>query len=290
MANLKGGDFQKQIRNALIRLDSRGVKRYGTNSRLTHSNSLYIKREMYLKDFSKFLLEKGLSKGKLNNYFTDEHINNFLNERLQNLNPKTSLDYCSGFNSMLQGLRQTHVDIDRSAKTTLREFVSDYRMEFNEIKNQYETGRAIRDIKTFLTNLEEIRESSSIIADLQLQTGLRVAESLEVAKNFNNYYQPQTSEIMGVVGKGGQEYYPKTISQELADKLNNLEKVPSYSTYYQNLKELGHKPHNLRITFAKKFYEKLKKEGYSNQESLKKVSIEMNHHREAITNYYLSRA
>ena len=289
MANLKGSSFDKQIRNALIRLDARGTKRFNTNSRLTHSNALYQKRTMYLQDFAKFLQEKSLNTGKLNNYFTDEHINNFLNERLQNLNPKTSLDYCSGFNSMLQGLRQTHVDIDRSAKTTLREFVSDYRMEFNEIKNQYETGRAIRDIKTFLTNLEEIRESSSIIADLQLQTGLRVAESLEVAQNFNDYYQPLNSEISGIIGKGGQMYQPKIISQELAEKLNSLRSVPSYGTYYKDLKKLEIKPHNLRVSYAKNHYEELREKGYSYKEALKKTSEQLNHHRESITLYYLSR-
>ena len=95
---------------------------------------------------------------------------------------------------------------------------------------------------------------------------------------------------MGVVGKGGQEYQPKIISEELAEKLSNLEKVPSYGTYYKDLKELGEKPHNLRISFAKNYFEELKKEGYTHQEALKKVSEELNHHRTSITNYYLNRA
>ena len=55
MGNLKGGNFSKQIKNALIRLDARGQGRYKTDSRKTHSNALMKKREMYLKDFARFV-------------------------------------------------------------------------------------------------------------------------------------------------------------------------------------------------------------------------------------------
>ena len=89
MANLKGSTFEKQIKNALIRLDARGQKRYGTASRLTHSNALMKKREMYLKDFANYLSNnKGIQEGKLNNYFKEEYISDFLNERLSELLPK----------------------------------------------------------------------------------------------------------------------------------------------------------------------------------------------------------
>jgi len=48
--------------------------------------------------------------------------------------------------------------------------------------------------------------------------------------------------------------------------------IPSYSSYYQNVKQLEHKTHDLQITFAKNYYENL------------------NYHRESITLYYLKRA
>jgi len=290
MGNLKGGSFEKQIRNALIRLDARGKKRYGTNSRLTHSNALMQKREMYLKDFANCLSNKGINEGKLNNYFKEEYISDFLNERLSELSPKSALDYVTGFNSMLNGLEQTKVTIDKSVHNVLREYTQDYRAEFNAVKDNYETGRAITDTNYFLNNLSEIRESSSVIAELQLQTGLRVSEALEVAKNFQDYYNPQSNTIEGIIGKGGQEYPIKEISQELAYKLSNLEQVPSYSSYYNDLKELEHKPHDLRITYAVEHYNRLKEEGHSHREALKMTSQELNHHREAITLYYLARA
>ena len=289
MANLKGSTFEKQIKNALIRLDARGTKRFGTDSRLTHSNALYKKREMYLRDFASYLQEKGINQGKLNEYITQEHISDFLNERLSELSPKTALDYVTGFNSMLHGLEQTRVTIDKSVHNVLREFTTDYRNEFNQTKDNYETGRAIQDTNYFLNNLQEIRESSSVIAELQLETGLRVNEALEVARNFNDYYNPE-GYLEGIVGKGGQEYDIKPISEELTYKLSNLEQIPSYSSYYNDLKELDHKPHDLRITYAVEHYNKLKEEGYSHKEALRMTSQELNHHREAITLYYLARS
>ena len=270
-------------------MDARGTKRFRTDSRLTHSNALYQKREMYLRDFANYLSNnKGIQEGKLNNYFKEEYISDFLNQRLSELSPKTALDYTTGFNSMLRGLEQTRVTIPNEAKTILKEYTTDYRNEFNQVKNNYETGRAINDTNYFLNNLSEIRESSSVIAELQLETGLRVNEALEVARNFNDYYNPE-GYLEGIVGKGGQEYDIKPISEELAYKLNNLQETPSYSTYYNNLKELQTKPHDLRITYAVEHYNKLKEDGYSHKEALKEVSKELNHHREAITFYYLAR-
>jgi len=289
MGNLRGSSFEKQIKNALARLDARGQKRYRTGSRLTHSNALMKKREMYLRDFAKFAERKGLE-GKLNTLMTRENVIEFMNERLSELSPKSALDYVTGLNSMLHGLEQTKVNVDKSVHNVLKEFTTDYRNEFNAVKNTYETGRAITDTNYFLNNLQEIRESSAIIAELQLQTGLRVNEALEVVKNFNDYYNPTNNTITGIIGKGGQEYYPKEISPELAYKLQNLQEVPSYSSYYNDLKELETKPHDLRVTFAKNYYEELKEKGYSHKEALKETSRELNHHREAITLYYLARA
>jgi len=289
MANLKGSTFEKQVENALARLNAKGTKRWGKDSHKTHSNALETKRQMYLKDFAKFTENKGLQ-GKLNTHFTPQNLQEFLNERLSNLSPKTALDYSSGFNSMLKGLEQTRVPISKETYNTLNEYVKDYRNEFNEIKENFETGRAIQDSNSFINNLQEVSQSVSIIAELQIKTGLRVSEALEVAKNFNSYYNPTKMGLEGIIGKGGQEYFVKKIDVDLSYKLQNLTNIPSYSSYYQNLKELGHKPHDLRITYAKNKYETLKNKGYTHKQSLQKVSKELNHHRESITLYYLNRA
>ena len=290
MGNLKGSNFDKQIKNALSRLDARGTKRYGTNSAKTHSNALFSKREMYLSDFAKYVRENDLD-GKLNTLLTENNLNEFLNERLSDLSPKSALDYVTGFNSMLKGLEQTRVNIPESAKEVLKEHTNDFRAEFNAVKNNYETGRAIQDTQSFLNNLQEIRESSAIVAELQLKTGLRATEALEVAKNFENYYNPSSGTLEHIVGKGGQEYFSKEISSNLAGKLQNLSgNAPSYTTYYRDISELEHKTHDLRITYTQNHYSTLREQGYTHTEALKLTSKELNHHRESITRYYLNRA
>ena len=40
MANLKGGNFEKQIKDAFHRLEAFGVGRVGKNDNLTHSDKL----------------------------------------------------------------------------------------------------------------------------------------------------------------------------------------------------------------------------------------------------------
>ena len=289
MGNLKGSSFDKQIKNALSRLDARGQKRYGTDSAKTHSNALFSKREMYLSDFAKYARENNLD-GKLNTLLTETNLNNFLNERLSDLSPKTALDYVTGFNSMLKGLEQTKVNISQEAKEVLKGYTADYRAEFNATKHEFETNRAIVDTNTFLSNLNDIRESSAIVAELQLETGLRATEALEVAKNFENYYNPSTQILDGIVGKGGQEYYSKEISPDLAGKLQNLSETPSYTTYYRDIAELQHKTHDLRITYTQNHYNELRNSGYTHTEALKETSRELNHNRESITRYYLNRA
>jgi predicted RNA-binding protein Jag len=289
MANLKGSTFEKQIKNALNRLEARGTKRHLAGSNKTHSNALTTKREMYLRDFKNYAENNNLT-GKLNNLMTKEHVKNFLENRLENLSAKTGLSYISGFNSMLKGLENTKVPINEETKNFLKEIRAEYQVNFNSTRENFETNRSISNIEAFKSDLRAIREESEVIATLQLETGLRAAEALEVAKNFNNYYNPDNNTLNGIIGKGGQEYYSKDINPVLAEKIANLENIPSYSTYNRDVHELGHKTHDLRITYAKETYEEKIEAGYTEKEALKETSEELNHHRESITAYYLKRA
>ncbi len=146
-ANLKGGTFEKQITNAFYRVLALGESRHfkiGDNK--THSVELGKKRQMYLNDFKKFLEEKGVNKGKINRYMTEENVRNFIEERTDNLSAKTALDYTAGFNSLLKALEQTQVYVP--ANPTNNDFLKNYREEFRaEMKEmQVETGRYIQDL------------------------------------------------------------------------------------------------------------------------------------------------
>ena len=60
MANLKGGNWDRQIRDANFRLAAFGQKRNGMNSHRTHSTATRKKRKNYFSDFKRFAEEKGL--------------------------------------------------------------------------------------------------------------------------------------------------------------------------------------------------------------------------------------
>jgi hypothetical protein len=291
MANLRGGTFDKQIKDAFFRTLAYGQDRHLAEDNLTHSVAVGEKREMYLRDFKEFIENKGIIEGKLNILMTEENVKEFIEQRTIELSPKSSLDYTTGFNSMLKGLEQSRIDIP--ANPSQNDFLKDFREEFrSEMKElEVESGRYIDNLKEKLENLQELRYESYVVAKIQSQTGLRVNEAIEVAKNFEKYYNQENSTLNGVIGKGNHEYQAKQISQNLAMEIRKMEYIPHYNTYNKDLKAVGiDRSHNFRVTYAKDLLENKLEQGISYKEALKEVSEEINRHRIEMTEYYLNRA
>ena len=291
MANLRGGTFEKQIKDAFHRTLAFKESRHMQQDNFTHSVALAQKREMYLRDFKEYLEQKGITEGKLNTYMTEQTIRDFLEQRTEHLSPKSALDYTTGFNSLLKGLEQANITIP--ANPSHNDFLKDFRETFrSELKTlEIESGRYIQNLNQKLVELREIRYESYVIAKIQSETGFRVNEALEVAKNFSNYYNPQNSTLEGVIGKGNHIYAPKAISYQLAQEIQKLEKIPHYNTYRNDLQAVGiNRSHDFRVTYAKDLLESKLEQGISYKEALKEVSQEINHHRPEMTEYYLARA
>jgi hypothetical protein len=291
MANLRGGTFEKQVKDAFYRTLALGKGRHMKDDNFTHSLALAEKRQMYLNDFKEFLEQKGITEGKINQYMTQDTIRDFLEQRTIELSPKTALDYTTGFNSLLKGLEQANITIP--ANPSREDFLKDFRETFRDEMKQLETeqGRYIENVEQKLEELKEIRYESYTIAKLQSETGLRVNEALEVAKNFSKYYNEETGKLEGVIGKGNHMYQPKEISYQLAQEIQKMENIPHYNTYRQDLKEVGiNRSHDFRVTYAKNLLEYKLEQGISYKEALKEVSQEINHHRPEMTEYYLARA
>ena len=192
---------------------------------------------------------------------------------------------------VLKGLEQANITIP--ANPSRNDFLKDFRETFrSELKElEIESGRYIQNLDQKLEELKEIRFESYVIAKIQSETGLRVNEALEVAKNFPNYYNEQNSTLEGVIGKGNHEYAPKEISYQLAQEIQKLENIPHYNTYRNDLQEVGiDRSHDFRVTYAKDLLESKLEQGISYKEALKEVSQEINHHRPEMTEYYLARA
>ncbi|RXI28538.1 hypothetical protein [Aliarcobacter trophiarum] len=285
MANLKGGTFEKQIKDAFHRLEAFGVSRVGKSDNLTHSDKLAEKREMYLKDITSFFKSQNLN-NKLNTLFTKENLNNFFNSRLENLSSKTQENYLRGFSSMLKGLEQQNIYIPLLLED--KDFFNDRVAIIKDEADIIIENRYIENVDNVIKSLYEDRAISGLIAQCQYDLSIRQSEAFELVKNPTLYLD--SGYVVNLVGKGNHKYNPKEISFELEQKLlNNSYDLIDKSTYYQDLKSYDISSHDFRFTAARDNFENMLKNGISEKEAKLKVSEELNHKREAITDYYLKR-
>ncbi len=287
MANLKGGNFEKQVKDAFHRLEAFGVGRVGKNDNLTHSDKLAEKREMYLRDIISFFKSQNLN-DKLNTLFTKENLDNFFNERLKNLSSKTQENYLRGFSSMLKGLEQQNIYIPLHFED--KEFFNNKVKIVKDEADYIIENRYIENVNDVIKNLYENRAISGLIAQCQYDLSIRQSEAFELVKNPTLYLD--SGYVINLVGKGNHKYEPKELSFELEQKLlNNRDRdfLINKSTYYSDLKNYNISSHDFRFTSARDKFEDMLKNGISEKEAKLKVSEELNHKREAITNYYLKR-
>lgn len=287
--NLRGGNYDRQIKDAFHRLTAFGKSRHGlVDSHKTHSDATARKREMYLRDYKKFAEEKGFS-DKLNNTMTNENLKEFLGQRTKGLMNSTQINYTRGFHSLVQGLKEVGIEI-KAEKNIFDNKVKDIKLNSS---NEFRTNRSVKNIPTVIASLHEKRFESATLAQIQVELGVRTSESYKIVENFNSLYNKENGTIENLIGKGNHMYNPKIISQELVAKIKecNIDKLPSQDTYRKDLKEVGvEKAQDLRITYAKSEFEKKISESVEYRQSLVEVSKELNHARKSMTLYYLARA
>jgi len=294
MANLKGGTFDKQIRDANFRLEARGTARHHNGDHKTHSNETSKKRDMYLKDFKNYLLKNGISEGKLNTHLgTSETMKDFLVQRINenDLSRKTAVDYVSGFSGMMKGLEESNVTINPAGREALEEA----RVIIKEIpKEDFRSGRAFENPQSVIDKIYDIRFEAGVLAQIQYETGFRISEAYELVQNPDRYING--NKVEGIVGKGNHQYYTKEISKDLAIKIGATDKnnIPTDKSYSSFIKEAAGNekaiPHDFRLSYVKEQYEKKIDAGMAKKEALREVSREVNHYRAEITRYYLARA
>jgi len=274
MANLKGGSFDKQLKDIHHRLSAFGVGRHGKSDHKTHSSALAEKRTEMSKSFANYCTDKGFT-GKLNEHMTNENIKDFLQERTANLATTTQENYARGFDSMVQGLKEANIDIDAN-KSVFNDRVAE--IKENAQQAEIVTGRAIDNVENVIQNIYDGRYESGVIADVQNELGLRVAEAHELVSNPQNYIS--NNEVNGLVGKGNHVYDSKTISPDLVAKISAVQDIPTIRTYQNDLVKEGINSHDFRFTYANE---------HKDDMTRAELSRELNHEREDMTNYYLAR-
>ena len=286
MANLKGGSYEKQVKDAFHRLEAFGKGRHGKSDHMTHSDGVATKREMYLKDYKAFVEQNGFTE-KLNRTMTNENIQTFLNQRLDGLKASTQENYTRGFSSMLEGLKEANITINVD-----KELFNSKVAEIKENRvNTIETNRAIANSSTVISNLYDKRYESGVLAQVQNELGVRISESFEIVKNLDNYYNPSNGTIENLIGKGNHIYNAKAISSELIEKIKACDTVPSQNSYRNDLKSVGvNHSHDWRYTYAKSEFEAKIETGIEYNQALREVSEELNHSRGSMTLFYLSKS
>lgn len=284
MANLKGGTYHKQAKDAFHRLQAFGKGRLGKDDHLTHSDKLAEKREMYLRDYVSYL-ERNELDGKLNLLINQENLNSFFSERFEDLAVKTQEDYLRGFSSMLQGLEEQNIFIP--VRVENGSYFDDYVSHIKQDQpDEIIESRYIENVDMMIRVLYEDRYISGLIAETQYELGIRQAEAFELISNPDKYIDD--SVVSDLIGKGNHAYEPKEISFALEQKILGYEGgMIDKSTYYRDLQKYDISSHDLRFTFARDSYEDKIASGMSETEAKLEVSEELNHKREAITEYYL---
>jgi len=285
MANLKGSDFQKQIRDARIRTDFRGQKKAEIQGKnFARSHSIVYARESQLHDFANFLQNQEINEGKLNQHFTEKNLENFFKERISALSASSANTYISGFNGLLKGLEHANIKIDSDYDSIAKNFTKELQKQSKE--QPIKTGRYISKSE-FQKNIQKLPPHICSISRLQYQYGFRLSEAIKIASTPFKYIE--NNKIIGVRGKGGRSYKPKCISLQMKKDLKNPVKI-SKSTYQKAINKAFDKSnHDLRLSYAKNLVDKMTKEGNSLLSSLRATAEEMNHSRLEITKYYLAR-
>ena len=285
MANLKGGNYQKQIKDAFHRLEAFGIGRVGKNDNLTHSDKLAEKRNMYLKDISNYFTSQNFN-DKLNILLTKDNLDKFFTERFETLSIKSQENYIRGISSMLNGLFDQNIYIPLHYED--KDFFDD---RVKAIKDQAETiieNRYIDNVENVISNLYEDRYISGLIAECQYELSIRQAEAFFLIDNPLKYIED--GYIKNLIGKGNHIYEAKPISLELEQKLLNNQEAPiSKSTYYYDLQRYDISSHDFRFTSARDKFEEKMKSGISEKEAKLQISEILNHKRSEITDYYLKR-
>ena len=240
---------------------------------------------MYLKDIADYFTSQNLT-DKLNTLMTKNNLDNFFNERFENLSIKTQENYLRGFSSMLKGLEQQNIYIPLHYEDTA--FFDD---RVKTIKDQAEIiieNRYIDNVENVISNLYENRAITGLIAQCQYDLSIRQEEAFELVSNPLKYIE--NGYVKNLIGKGNHIYVDKLLSLHLEIRLlGNQDELISKSTYYYDLQKYEISSHDFRFTSARDKFEEKLNSGISEKEAKLQISSELNHKREAITDYYLKR-
>jgi len=287
MANLRGGNYDKQIKSAFHKLEAFGVGRHGSKDNKTHSDGLAKKREEFLNSYKSFAENNNFT-DKLNKTMTATNINTFLNQRLEGLSLKTQINYVRGWSSMIQGLNEANITIGVDKRY--------FDTKVQEIKSllptpAIRTDRAIKNVTVVIEKLYEKSYTSGVLAEVQYQLGVRVAEAYKIIQEPNKYIV--NNSVQDLRGKGNRLYAPKEISNGLIAKIEAVQNIPHENTYRNHISKVTngeYTPHSLRFTHALDTFKQGVKDNTPYKQLMETITENLGHSRTSMSQFYLMRA
>jgi len=289
MANLRGGSITKQLKSAFHKLEAFKTGRHKTDDHLTHSDGLAKVRDKLFRDIENFMEQENIGI-KVNLALTPENMDKLLEGRLKNLANNSKESYIRSFSSLIQGLKETNIDvpIDRDY---FDKKMDELRSQENW-KTEVKKNQAVQNPKEVIAKLYEKRFETGVYANTLNQLGIRSAESIRLLTSPKSYLTKRDGSIFveNLKGKGNHIYSPIEIHPNLAYQILQIKNMPSYSTLYRDLKSVDVKAHGFRYLFAKLNLDKELKSGKGYRKALIAVSKQLNHHRADVTSGYVKRA
>ncbi len=288
MANLRGGNYDKQIKSAFHKLEAFGVGRHGKNSHKTHSDGLAKKRDEFLNSYKSFAENMGFT-DKLNKTMTPENMDRFFNQRLEgDFSLKTKINYLRSYSSMLQGLKEANItiEVDKSYFDT----------KVQEIKTlmptpTIRTDRAIKNVNAVIQKLYEKNYTSGVLAEVQYKLGVRIAEAYKIIQEPNKYITNNL--VKDLRGKANRLYAPKEISNSLVAKIEAVQNISHANTYRNHISKVTNReytPHSLRFTHTLDTYKQGVKDNTPYNQLMKTITENLGHSRPSMSQFYLKRA
>ncbi len=289
--NIKGSDFNRQIKNIIIRCIKIGVsKRDSPLNNQIHSIRVLESRQSLLKDFKNYLENQNIRDGKINNYMNDTILRGFITERVRNLKYNSSKTIISSMSGIITSLIETNVNINISS-----DFFIKMKDEIKENKYTYQSTKDIHksfnDVDKVIKGLYEKSAGFGTLGNILRDTGFRYKEGVKLLSNPDQYIS--NGKIINMPGKSGKIYEDKTISASLVEKIYSLSKEErkiNHSSFTNSIKKIedNKSAHSFRYQFVKEKYQSLMNGGLSHNETMKTLSRQLNHFRNT-TPYYLNR-
>lgn len=220
--------------------------------------------------------------GKVANNINADSAKAFIQHKAQEVATSTLNTYISTLAKVSDNLVKDNIgSLQRTDITNLRNEHDTYKVH---IDRAYENPQAI---------VENMRDTPySLSTELQLEAGLRAADSLDSSKWSIN--QDNSLTIHG--SKGGLDYTTAPLNNDLIDRVREAQEndyKANYSEYREAFKEAVTATnqdytgtHGLRYNFAQDRIEELKNEGKTEEEARSQTSLEMGHSRIEITEHY----